>query len=80
MSGEVWQWQAVDRDGIPRIADSLTDPWADTPDRAADLVMARLLVRVAPDYGRLRGWQVRVCGVVGEGVAFADDWLMRSSA
>jgi hypothetical protein len=72
----VWRWEAFDANGSRRITDTLTDPWADTPAEAADLGMAHLLVRVRPDFGRLRGWRVRAwADGAGEAWVGADEWL-----
>ncbi|MFG2046110.1 hypothetical protein ACGFIW_01600 [Micromonospora sp. NPDC048935] len=71
-----WRWEAFDSSGTAMIADTLTDPFAETPTEAADLGMARLLIRVEPDYGQLRGWRVRAwADGCGEAWADADEWL-----
>ncbi len=70
-----WRWRSFDAAGVLRAENTLTDPWADTPDKAANLVLARMMVRAAPDYGRLRGWRVCACDDTAEGWVDADEWL-----
>ncbi|SCF42514.1 hypothetical protein GA0070563_11288 [Micromonospora carbonacea] len=76
-----WCWEAYDRAGVRRIADTLTDPWADTPEGAAELGMAHLMVKVRPKFRRLRGWRVRAWDdLVGEAWVDADEWLHARAA
>jgi hypothetical protein len=72
----LWRWEAYDRHHHIQVADTITDPWADTATDAAELGMARLMIKAAPDYHFLRGWQVRAWQPEGpEGWSHADDWL-----
>ncbi|MEV5211303.1 hypothetical protein AB0K35_27905 [Micromonospora sp. NPDC053740] len=70
-----WAWEVFDASGVLRGGNVLSDPWADTPDKAANLMLARWMVKAAPEYRRLSGWRVRVCGDGVETWADADEWL-----
>ncbi|MER7331724.1 MULTISPECIES: hypothetical protein [unclassified Micromonospora] len=72
----VWRWEATDPHGTVQIADTLSDPFATTAEQAAETGMARLMIRAAPSYRRLRGWRVRAwADGLGEASVCADDWL-----
>lgn len=74
--GAPWRWEACDADGTMRVVDVLPAVWWPlSPSEAADLAMARLMIRAHPDYRRLAGWRVRAWRDEDEGWALADDWL-----
>ncbi len=72
---KAWRWESFDGDGVPRAENTLTDPWADTADKAANLILARMMVRAWPQVGVLVGWRVRAWSDGAEAWADADEWL-----
>lgn len=70
-----WRWEATGPNGTPQIADILTDPWPGTPDQAAEMALAHLMLR-AGDVRRVAGWRVRAwADGRGEAWVEADAWL-----
>lgn len=79
--GAPWRWEAYDAAGTVQIADVLSEVWWPlSPSEAADLAMARLMIRVHPNYQVLAGWRVRAWRDGEEGWALADGWLATTSA
>ncbi|MCG5464254.1 hypothetical protein MED01_002419 [Micromonospora sp. MED01] len=70
-----WRWKSFDGDGVPRAENTLTDPWADTAEKAASLILARMMVQAWPQVGVLGGWRVRAWSDSTEAWADADEWL-----
>ncbi|MFB6392654.1 hypothetical protein [Polymorphospora lycopeni] len=73
-----WQWEAVDPGGTARIS-GVQDDWRRAGGQAvAEEILARLILRAKPYYGRAEGWKIRAWqrGLEGEAVeARASDWL-----
>jgi hypothetical protein len=81
MSLGEWRWEAYDSTGH-KAGCGRVDPqrvwWATTAQEVADFGLAQIMVHVAPEYGRRRGWSVKAWRDDESWVvawAWAAEWL-----